>query len=183
MSSAKWQSFGSGLILLNSQLNNRYVNVWFTSIKNTTISIYWYLYLDFFSNWNLSVICFIQIHLIQSAHASQLTTTLFTWAKLYGFSMWFGIPKCSPTPMLGFKDSYSECMQFLVKIIVPFSLYEDFFVYCFVTGISGKGAHFASTMPLIPCPSRRKGVTNIHWRWLVNSLNSVKYQNASLYYV
>ena len=97
--------------------------------------------------------------------------------------MWFGIPKCSPTPMLGFQDSYSECMQFLVKIIVPFYYMKDFFVYCFMTGISGEGAHFASTMPLIPCPSRRKGVTNIHWRWLVNSLNSVKYQNASLYYV
>ena len=60
------------------------------------------------------------------AHASQLTATLFTWAKLYGFSMWFGIPKCSPTPMLGFKDSYSECMQFLVKIIVPFYYMKTF---------------------------------------------------------
>ena len=60
------------------------------------------------------------------AHASQLTTTLFTWAKLYGFSMWFRIPKCSPTPMLGFKDSYSECMQFLVKIIVPFYYMKTF---------------------------------------------------------
>ena len=76
-------------------------------------------------------------------------------------------------PCRVFKDSHSECMLLLVTIFAVFYHFETFFLYSFVDGISGKGVHFAWIMPLIPCSSLQKGVTNIYWPWLVNPLNSV----------